>query len=414
MRQLGWSDVNTPSAQTLALTAAEEGIVLLQNDGTLPFARSVKKIAVVGPMANATTQMQGNYQGIAPFLVSPFDGLQNVGFQVTLSSGTTVTGNDTSEFAAAVAAAKSADAVVYVGGIDETVESEGNDRTSITWPGNQLELIDELAQAGKPLVVVQMGGGQVDSSSLKSNKAVRTSSRIRLCHPADSFQVNALIWAGYPGQSGGAALANIISGKTAPAGRLPITQYPADYVNEIPMTDMALRPHDGGPGRTYKWFTGTPVFEFGSGQHFTTFALSWASPPPATFAISELVASAKHAGVAFTDLAPLGTFRVNVKNTGRVASDYVALLFSNTTAGPAPAPLQQLVAYTRVKGVAPGRTATAELTVKLGQIARVDENGDSALYPGKYTVWLDTTKEIAHSFELTGERAQIVSWPQPS
>ncbi|KIP06623.1 glycoside hydrolase family 3 protein [Phlebiopsis gigantea 11061_1 CR5-6] len=397
LRQLGWSDVNTPPAQALALTAAEEGIVLLQNDGTLPFAQSVKNVAVVGPMANATTQMQGNYQGIAPFLVSPFDGLNSAGFEVTLFDGTTVTGTDSSGFAAAVAAAKIADAVVYVGGIDETVESEGNDRTSIAWPGNQLDLIAELAQSGKPLVVIQMGGGQVDSSSLKSNKAV-----------------NALIWAGYPGQSGGTALANILSGKTAPAGRLPITQYPADYVDEIPMTDMALRPHDDGPGRTYKWFTGTPVFEFATGQHFTTFALSWASPPPATFAIGELVAGAKHAGVAFADLAPLGTFEVDVKNTGRVTSDYVTLLFSNTTAGPAPAPLQQLVAYTRVKGVAPGRTARAELTVKLGQIARVDENGDSALYPGTYNVWLDTTKEIMHSFELTGERTQIVDWPQPS
>ena len=61
-RQLGWSDVNLPSSQALAQTAAEEGIVLLKNDGTLPFSRSVKKIALVGPWANATTQMQSNYE----------------------------------------------------------------------------------------------------------------------------------------------------------------------------------------------------------------------------------------------------------------------------------------------------------------------------------------------------------------
>lgn len=174
-RQLRWSDVNTPPAQALALTAASEGIVLLKNDGTLPLSRSIKKLAVIGPMANATTQMQGNYQGIAPFLVSPFDGLSGAGFQVTLVEGTTVTGNDTSGFSPAVAAAKSADAIIFVGGIDETVESEGNDRTSIIWPGNQLDLVSELEQVGKPLVVVQMGGGQTDSSSLKSSKAVRPS-----------------------------------------------------------------------------------------------------------------------------------------------------------------------------------------------------------------------------------------------
>lgn len=228
------------------------------------------------------------------------------------------------------------------------------------------------------------------------------------------MKVHALLWAGYPGQSGGTALASIIAGKTAPAGRLPITQYPADYVNEIPMTDMALRPHDSSPGRTYKWYTGAPVFEFGFGLHFTTFAFSWASPPPSKFAISSLVSSAKHANVAFTDLAPLFTFNVNVKNTGKVASDYVTLLFSNTTAGPSPAPLKQLVSYTRIKSVAPGKTATAELKVTLGQIARVDENGDRALYPGTYNIWVDTTGEIAHSFELTGQRTQIEDWPQPN
>lgn len=179
------------------------------------------------------------------------------------------------------------------------------------------------------------------------------------------------------------------------------------------MTDMALRPSASSPGRTYKWFTGTPVFDFGFGLHFTTFDLSWASSPPSSFAISDLTSQANQAGVSFTDLAPLFTFRVNVKNTGKIASDYVALLFSNTTAGPSPAPLKQLVSYTRVKSVAPGRTETAELKVTLGSIARVDEDGDSALYPGTYSIWVDTTKEIVHSFELTGERAQIITWPQP-
>ncbi|EKM50841.1 glycoside hydrolase family 3 protein [Phanerochaete carnosa HHB-10118-sp] len=396
-RQLGWSDVNTPSSQALALTAAEEGVTLLKNDGTLPLSSAIKRIALVGPWANATTQMQGNYQGIAPFLVSPLQALQDAGFQVTFANGTAINSTDDSGFAAAVSAVQVADAVIYAGGIDETIESEGNDREIITWPGNQLDLVSQLAAVGKPFVVLQMGGGQVDSSSLKSNKAV-----------------NALIWGGYPGQSGGAAIVNILTGKIAPAGRLPITQYPADYVNEIPMTDMALRPNGTSPGRTYKWFTGTPIFGFGFGLHYTTFSLDWAPTPPSSFAISTLVSEANTAGVSFTNLAPLFTFRVNVKNTGKVGSDYVALLFSNTTAGPQPAPLKQLVSYTRVKGIAPGQTETAELKVTLGSIARIDENGDSALYPGRYNIWVDTTGDIVHSFELTGERAQITTWPQPS
>lgn len=146
----------------------------MKNDGTLPFSSRIKNIALVGPWANATTQMQGNYQGIAPFLVSPLQALQEAGFHVTFTNGTAINSTDTSGFTAAVAAAKAADAVIFAGGIDNTIESEGNDRVSIVWPGDQLDLVSELAAVGKPFVVLQMGGGQVDSSSLKSNLAVST------------------------------------------------------------------------------------------------------------------------------------------------------------------------------------------------------------------------------------------------
>lgn len=172
-RQLDWANVDTPAARDLAYQAAAEGIVLLKNDGTLPFSSEVKKLALIGPWANATTQMQGNYAGIAPFLISPVQGATNAGFSVTYVPGTnTVNGLSTAGFAAAVSAAQAADAIVFAGGIDETVESEGNDRINITWPGVQLELIAELQAIGKPLVVVQFGGGQVDGTVLKNNQSV--------------------------------------------------------------------------------------------------------------------------------------------------------------------------------------------------------------------------------------------------
>lgn len=398
-RQLSWQDVNTPNAQSLAHLIATEGIVLLKNDGILPLSKRINNIALIGPWANATTQMQGNYAGVAPFLIGPLQALQTAGFNVTFQTGTAVSTSDTSGFSAALAAVSDAEVVVYVGGIDNSIEAEGNDRTSIVWPGNQLDLISQLASLEKPVVVVQMGGGQVDDSELKSNSSI-----------------NALIWAGYPGQSGGTALVDILTGTKTPAGRLPVTQYPAAYVDQIPMTDMALRPNSSSntPGRTYKWYTGTPIFEFGFGLHYTNFALAWAkgSPKP-SYHIQDLVASAKKSGAPYVDLALLDTFQVDVKNTGKTASDYVVLLFSNTTAGPSPAPLKELVSYARLKNISPGHTSTATLTVTLGTIARVDEDGNRVLYPGTYNFWLDTTGEIKHSFQLTGESAQIANWPQP-
>ncbi|KAF8196807.1 DHS-like NAD/FAD-binding domain-containing protein [Mycena galopus ATCC 62051] len=130
--------------------AAVEGITLLKNDGTLPLAASIKKLAFIGPWAGATTQMQGNYAGIAP----------TAGFNVTLTAGTAINSNNTSGFAAAIAAAQAADAIIYAGGIDDSIEAEGMDRDTIVWPGNQLNLIAQLAALGKPLVVLQFVVGR--------------------------------------------------------------------------------------------------------------------------------------------------------------------------------------------------------------------------------------------------------------
>ncbi|KAG6901879.1 hypothetical protein C0995_007003 [Termitomyces sp. Mi166 len=393
-RQLNWSDVNLPDAQQLAYQVALEGIVLLKNDGTLPFNTSVKTLAVIGPWANATTQMQGNYQGLAPFLISPLQGAINAGYQATFVQGTTISGTSTAGFAAAVAAAQSADAVIFAGGIDNTVEAEARDRTTIVWPGVQLDLISALEAVGKPLVVLQFGGGQVDDSALKNNQTV-----------------NAILWAGYPGQSGGTAIFDILSGKASPAGRLSITQYPAAYTDQVPMTNMSLRPSATNPGRTYKWYQGTPVFEFGHGLHYTTFNVGWQRTPPTQYDIASLIANASSASPL--DLALLDTFNISVQNTGEVTSDYVALLFVNGTAGPAPQPNKQLIAYTRLHEIAGGTTSNASLSVTLGSIARADTAGNLWVYNGSYQLNIDTGPVLlSHRLELVGQPAQISQLPQ--
>ncbi|KAG5723402.1 putative exo-1,4-beta-xylosidase bxlB [Termitomyces sp. T112] len=393
-RQLDWSDVNSPNAQQLAYQAAVEGIVLLKNDGTLPLDTSIKKLALIGPFANATTQMQGNYQGIAPFLISPLQGAMNAGYQATFVAGTTISDTSTAGFAAAVAAAQSADAVIFAGGIDDTVEHESGDRTTIVWPGVQLDLIAALEAVGKPLVVLQFGGGQVDDSALKNNQTV-----------------NAILWAGYPGQSGGTAIFDILSGKASPAGRLPTTQYPAAYTDQVPMTDMSLRPSATNPGRTYKWYQGTPVFEFGHGLHYTTFNVQWQHTPPTQYNIASLISDASSDSPL--DLATFDTFDITVQNTGKVTSDYVALLFVNSTAGPAPHPNKQLVSYSRLHQLAGGSNSSASLSVTLGSIARADTEGNMWIFNGSYQLNVDTGPALlTHQFDLVGQSVQITHWPQ--
>ncbi|CAK5265376.1 unnamed protein product [Mycena citricolor] len=267
---------------------------------------------------------------------------------------------------------------------------------TIAWTGAQLELIQNLTAIGKPLVVVQCGAGQIDDSSLLSDPGV-----------------GAILWAGYPGQSGGAAIFDIISGKVAPAGRLPVTQYPAAFINQVPITDMNLRPNktSGNPGRTYQWYTGSPVVEFGFGLHYTTFSVHWQTTPVASYSISNLLKTAGSA--AHPDLAVFDTFKVNVHNAGNTVSDFVALMFVKTTAGPPPFPNKSLIGYSRVAALKAGWTVAASISVTLGSIARTDEGGNLWLYPGSYGLSVDVPESLTHNFTLTGQAVQLTNFPAP-
>ena len=396
-RDLSWSDVVTTDAWNISYEAAVEGIVLLKNDGILPLSHKVRSVALVGPWANATEQLQGNYYGPAPYLTSPLSALQASDIDVNYAFGTNISSQTTEGFGAAISAAKKSDAIIFAGGIDNTIEAEGLDRSNITWPGNQLELIKELSALGKPLIVLQMGGGQVDSSSLKTNQ-----------------NVNALIWGGYPGQSGGQALLDIITGKRAPAGRLTVTQYPAEYAQQFPAIDMNLRPSGDNPGQTYIWYTGNPVYEFGHGLSYTTFktspAFSEGLHNGKSFDIVELLSQA-HSGYDVVEQVPFINFTVDVTNTGKVTSDYTAMLFVNTTAGLAPYPNKWLVGFDRLGSLQPRSSKTMTIPISLDNVARVDAQGNRVIYPGKYELALNNDRSVVLSFTLSGNALTISKWP---
>ena len=391
-RSLGWADVSTNASEALALKAAEESIVLLHNDGTLPLSLSSNmSIALIGDWANATTQMQGNYYGIAPYLHSPLYAAQQLGIQVNFATGVGGQGDPTTNnWMPALEAAANSSIVIYAGGIDNSVESEGMDRYSIDWTGAQLDMISQISAMGKPTIVFQMGGGQVDDTPLMQNP-----------------NISAILWAGYPGQDGGTAMMNVLTGKVAPAGRLPITQYPADYVNQVPMTNMSLRPGEGNPGRTYKWYDGA-VFPFGYGMHYTNFTATFANSTMSSYDISSLVSSCN---ATYKDQCPFASIPVSVTNTGQMTSDFVTLGFITGTYGPAPYPIKQLVAYQRLFNVTAGTPQMAMLNLTLGSLARVDDNGNMNLYPGSYSLMVDEPTQAMMNFTLTGSQTMLVDWP---
>ncbi|KAK9933918.1 hypothetical protein M0R45_021088 [Rubus argutus] len=202
----------------LALEAARQGIVLLQNNGhSLPLSTvRHRTIAVIGPNSDVTVTMIGNYAGVACGYTTPLQGIGRI-----------------------------------------------RDRTGLLLPGHQQELVSRVARASRgPTILVLMSGGPIDVSFAKNDP-----------------KIGAIFWVGYPGQAGGTAIADVLFGTTNPGGKLPMTWYPQDYVSKLPMTNMAMRAGRGYPGRTYRFYKGPVVFPFGHGLSYTTFAHTLVQAP---------------------------------------------------------------------------------------------------------------------------------------
>lgn len=416
---LGWADVNKPSAQKLSLQAAVDGTVLLKNDGTLPLSDLLdksrpKKVAMIGFWSDAKDKLRGGYSGTAAYLHTPAYAASQLGIPFSTASGPILHSDLASNQSwtdNAMAAAKDADYILYFGGIDTSAAGETKDRYDLDWPGAQLSLINLLTTLSKPLIVLQMGD-QLDNTPLLSNP-----------------KINAILWANWPGQDGGTAVMELVTGLKSPAGRLPVTQYPSNFTELVPMTDMALRPSAGNSqlGRTYRWYK-TPVQAFGFGLHYTTFSPKFGKKFPAVIDVDEVLEGCDD---KYLDTCPLPDLPVVVENRGNRTSDYVALAFvSAPGVGPGPWPIKTLGAFTRLRGVKGGEKREGGLKWNLGNLARHDEEGNTVVYPGKYEVSLDEPPKARLRFEIVrggkgkgkvkgkGKAAQkggvvLDRWPKP-
>ena len=168
---------------------------------------------------------------------------------------------------------------------------------------------------------------------------------------------------GYPGQSGGQAIAEILYGKVNPSGRLPFTMYPVDYVNQISFFNMSMRGH---PGRTYKFYTGTPVYAFGTGLSYTQFTYKWSmvsqqevleSDEPLTLTIDQL---------KLRDI----NYKAEVSNIGKMGGSTSVLAY--ITSDVPGAPLKQLFNFQKIY-LDPGETKKLFFTATKGTFKLVDK-----------------------------------------
>jgi len=338
-----------PAHRELARVAARRSIVLLRNEnGTLPLSRDTGPIAVIGPVADSPPDMEGSWIvfGHTPNAVTVLQGIQDAvasGVEVTHAPGPQIKRDIPSmfeeffpdlkrpdqspeaaeaAFQEALATARDAEVVVMVLGETSQMSGEAASRASLDLPGRQQELLEEVVALGKPVVLVLINGRP-------------------LTIPWASENVPAILEAWQPGSEAGHAVADVLFGDANPGGKLPVTFPRTAAHSPLYYAHNLSHQPEGSPRYQPRYWDGSeaPLYPFGFGLSYTTFAYSNLSATPE---------------VAVGGTA---TVSVDVQNTGDVAGDEVVQLYVHQRAGSASRPVRELKGFERVS-LEPGETRT--------------------------------------------------------
>lgn len=399
----------TPAQRSLARRAVAESIVLLSNDGVLPLNPAVKRLAVIGPGADNPRLLQGDYHYpahlemiyAAPHMpegtglvvpqargryapgpyytphVTPLAGLRaalDPEVEISYAKGCEVLGEDRSGFAEAVRATQQADvAVVVVAGrsglLRPVTVGEGNDAANLDLTGVQPELVAALAATGTPLVVVVLSGRIHTLASIAEH-------------------AGALLQMFPAGEEGGSGLADVLTGQVNPSGRLPVSL--PRLVGQVPVHVG----HRAGGDRAmffgdYIDSPTTPLFAFGHGLSYTTFAY-------------------RNLGVQATDTTEPLTVSIEVQNSGEYAGDEVVQLYSRDLVASVARPTRTLLGFARVP-LAPGQARRVTFTVHPSRLAFYDPCMRFVTEPGTFTFSIGSSSadlRAEQTVTLAGEVAE--------
>jgi beta-glucosidase len=354
----------TAESRALARRAAARSIVLLRNEGAvLPLAKDLARVAVVGPLADDAKALNGTWvgDGRPEDTVTILAGIRKaVGeARVVYAKGCEVEGGTDADIAAAVEAARGADAVVLVVGESAELSGEAASRSVLDLPGRQMELVRAVHAAGKPTVVVLASGRPLTIPWIAEN-------------------VPAVVMAWHGGTEAGNAAADVLFGDVNPGGKLPVT-FPRS-VGQVPLYyahKNTGRPPDPNQKYTSKYLDvpWTPQFPFGHGLSYTTFALS------------DLKLGAETIAAAGRQ-----TVEVTVKNTGARAGDEVVQVYVTDLAASVTRPVKQLRAFERVT-LEPGASRTLAFTLGPPDLGLYDARMRWVVEPGRFQVTAGTSSD---------------------
>ncbi len=391
----------TPENLQLARRAAEESVVLLKNqNNVLPLNKSLKTVAVIGPLADDNADQLGSWaaQGRAEDVVTPLQGIkaklpnaqvlyakgvdipsfEHLPAATTLAapaplSATGIASGSTTAGAGgiqeAVQAASNAEvAVVFLGEL-AAMSGEASSRAFLDFPGRQQELLERLVATGKPIVLVIESGRPLDIRWAEEH-------------------VSAIMQAWYPGVQAGNAIADLLLGDASPSARLPMS-WPRS-VGQIPVYYNHY--NTGRPTSADRWHTGyldessTPLFPFGYGLTYTTFRY-------------------RNLRVLTSTVAPGGEVRVqaDLQNTGQRSGTEAVQLYVHRQLGRTSSRVRELKGFQRIT-LRPGEKTTVSFAINTSELSSYHSHQSPFIPPGVYDVWIapNSTEGVAGTFSVSG------------
>ncbi len=376
--QIPYEEVESAEHLALSVKAAEESMVLLKNNGILPLKKEdLKTVGVIGPNANSRAALIGNYHGTASRYVTILEGIQDyLGEEVRVmtSPGCALFRDRTEHLAVAgdrlseaKIVADHSDVVILCLGLDETLEGEegdtGNsyasgDKVDLKLPKVQQDLMEAIAETGKPVILCMMAGSDLD-----------------LSFGMEHFDAILQMW--YPGAQGGKAAARILFGETSPSGKLPVTFY--ETLEELPdFEDYSMK------GRTYRYMEHRAQYPFGYG-------LTYGSVIVTDAGIRDGEADAEE-GMVIT---------AEAWNDGACATDEVLQVYVKCTDSIYGAKNPSLCAFKRIH-LEPGEKQVFELPVSGAAFTVVDDEGVRKVDGKEFGFYVGCSQPDARSVELLG------------
>lgn len=371
-------EVRSASAMALARKAAASSMVLLKNaNALLPLSKQTKRIALVGPLANNRAEVMGSWKarGEDKDVVTVLEGIKNKlgsGTEVNYVQGCDFLDPSTSEFSAALEAAKQSDVVIAVVGEKALMSGESRSRAVLRLPGKQEALLDTLRKAGKPLVVVLMNGRP-------------------LCLESVDKQADAMLEAWFPGTQCGNAVADVLFGDIVPAAKLtasfPLTegQIPNNYnykrsgrPGDMPYSSTVR--HIDVPNRN--------LYPFGYGLSYTTFSYGEMQCP-----------------TAFDDKGFLPV-SVDVTNTGNYDGEEIVQLYVADKVASMVRPVKELKGFQKVF-IPKGQTKRVEFKLNVKDLGFWNNLMQYVVEPGAFEIMVGTNSEELQKKEAVWDDGKV-------